>query len=102
VLNRLALRVTVLAVALAAAAAVAPLSAQRAPIVQQLVFTPYHVDGIYGVGETVGWTVAPAPAPPTAAFKWTIRRNNAVVLKEARSISRAARPPSRWSPISRG
>ena len=58
------------------------LSAQRAPIPQQLVFTPYHADGIYKVGDTVGWTVTPGPTPPTYAFKWTIRRNNAVVLKE--------------------
>ena len=50
----------------------------RAP--QQLVFTPYHADGIYKIGDTVGWTVTPSPAPPTYAFKWTIRRNNAVVL----------------------
>ena len=68
--------------ALLLALVTAPLSAQRAPIPQHLVFTPYHASGIYDVGETVGWTVAPAPAPPTAAFKWTIRRNNAVVLKE--------------------
>ena len=28
-------------------------SAQRAPIPRQLVFTPYHANGIYNVGETV-------------------------------------------------
>ena len=60
------------------------LSAQRAPIAQQLAFTPYHANGIYEVGETVGWTVTPGPAPPTYAYKWTIRRNNSVVLKEAK------------------
>lgn len=53
----------------------------RPPIVQQLTFAPYHANGIYGVGETVGWTVTPGPTPPTYAYKWTIRRNNAVVLK---------------------
>jgi cephalosporin-C deacetylase-like acetyl esterase len=58
------------------------LSAQRAPIPQQLTFTPYHANGIYDVGETVGWTVTPGPTTPTYAYKWTIRRNNAVVLKE--------------------
>jgi len=58
-------------------------SAQRGvPIPQHLVFTPYHASGIYDVGDTIGWTVAPAPAAPTYAYKWTIRRNNAVVLKE--------------------
>ena len=58
--------------------------AQRAPIPQQLTFTPYHSSGIYEVGETVGWTVEPGPATPTYAYKWTIRRNNAVVLKEGK------------------
>ncbi len=63
----------------------ASLSAQRGgPIAQQLVFTPYHASGIYDVGETVGWTVTPGSTPPTYAYKWTIRRNNAVVLKEGK------------------
>jgi cephalosporin-C deacetylase len=57
--------------------------AQRgAPIAQQLAFAPYDVSGIYDVGETVGWTVTAGAAPHTYAYKWTIRRNNAVVLKE--------------------
>jgi cephalosporin-C deacetylase-like acetyl esterase len=60
-------------------------SAQRGgPIAQQLVFTPYHASGIYDVGETVGWTVTPGATPPTYAYKWTVRRNNAVVLKEGK------------------
>src|ERR1051325_10302431 len=62
----------------------AVLSAQRAPIAQQLAFAPYHANGIYDVGETVGWTVTPGPTPPAYAFKWTARRNNAVVLKEGK------------------
>lgn len=58
-------------------------SAQRgAPIPQQLTFAPYHANGIYEVGETVGWTVTPGPVAPAYRYKWTIRRNNAVVLKE--------------------
>ena len=60
----------------------ASISAQRAPIAQQLSFMPYHASGIYEVGETVGWTVTPGPVPPTYAYTWTIRRNNAVVLKQ--------------------
>ena len=60
------------------------LSAQRAPIAQQLAFAPYHANGIYDVGETVGWTVTPGPTPPAYSFKWTVRRNNAVVLKEGK------------------
>jgi cephalosporin-C deacetylase-like acetyl esterase len=58
--------------------------AQRAPIAQQLTFTPYHANGIYKIGETVGWTVTPGPDAPTYAYKWTIRMNNAVVLKEGK------------------
>ncbi len=73
----------VLAVALVGAS-LASLSAQRAPIAQQLAFVPYHANGIYGVGETVGWTVTAGTTPPTYAYRWTIRRNNAVVLKEGK------------------
>ena len=58
--------------------------AQRAPIQQQLTFTPYHGNGIYKIGDTVGWTVTPGPTTPTYAYKWVIRRNNAVVLKEGK------------------
>src|SRR5512133_3563702 len=59
--------------------------AQRGPAIpQQLTFAPYHASGIYDVGETVGWTVTPGPVAPTYAYKWTIRRNNAVVLKEGK------------------
>src|ERR1039457_2583007 len=53
-----------------------------APLPQQLVFTPHHASGIYDVGEMVGWTVAPGPVESTYSYKWTIRRNNAVALKE--------------------
>lgn len=70
-------------VALLVAASAVP--AQRvAAIRQELTFTPYHASGIYDVGETVGWTVAPGPEAPAYSYKWTIRRNNAVVLKEGK------------------
>jgi cephalosporin-C deacetylase len=59
-----------------------PAYAQPAPISQQLTFTPYRASGIYDIGETVGWTVTPGPVTPTYEYKWTIRRNNAGVLKE--------------------
>jgi len=68
-------------VALFSASAVAQ---RGVPIPQQLVFAPYHETGIYDLGETVGWTVTPGPAAPTYAYKWTVRRNNAVVLKEGK------------------
>jgi cephalosporin-C deacetylase-like acetyl esterase len=59
--------------------------AQRGPAIeQQLTFGPYHPSGIYNVGELVGWTVTPGPATPTYSYKWTIRRNNALVLKEGK------------------
>jgi hypothetical protein len=58
--------------------------AQRTPIPQQLTFTPYHSSGIYDIGETVGWMVTPGPDKPVYAYKWTIRRNNAVVLKQGK------------------
>lgn len=57
---------------------------QPAAIQQQLTFTPYHANGIYEVNEVVGWTVTPGPVAPTYAYKWTVRRNNAVVLKEGK------------------
>jgi cephalosporin-C deacetylase len=59
-------------------------SAQAAPIPQQLTFTPYHSTGIYKIGETVGWTVTPGPVTPIYAYKYTVRRNNNVVLKEGK------------------
>jgi cephalosporin-C deacetylase len=57
---------------------------QRPQIQQQLTFAPYHAGGFYDVGETVGWTVTPGPDKPTYSYKWTVRRNNAVVLKEGK------------------
>ena len=71
-------------VRLGGGAAVWPAFRHRAPIEQQLTFTPYHDKGIYDVGETVGWTVTPGPVKPRYAYRWTIRRNNAVVLKEGK------------------
>jgi cephalosporin-C deacetylase-like acetyl esterase len=66
--------------------AAASLFAQRGPaaISQQLTFAPYRESGIYDIGETVGWSVTPGPVAPTYAYRWAIRRNNAVVLKEGK------------------
>jgi len=75
------IRTRLLCVLLAAAVSA---FAQRGPIDQQLTFVPYHASGIYDVGETVGWTVTPGPVTPTYAYKWTIRRNNAVVLRDGK------------------
>lgn len=57
---------------------------QHPVIQQQLTFTPYHSTGLYKLGETVGWTVTPGPVTPTYAYKYTVRRDNAVVLKEGK------------------
>ena len=59
-------------------------TAQREPIEQQLSFAPYHSSGIYDVGEKVGWVVTPGPVSPKYLYRWTVRRNNAVVLKEGK------------------
>jgi cephalosporin-C deacetylase-like acetyl esterase len=66
--------------------AAAPIArAQRGMLIeQQLTFAPYHASGIYDIGETVGWTVTPGPVTPKYSYKWIIRRNNAVVLKEGK------------------
>ena len=56
----------------------------RSRIAEQLTFTPYLATGMYELGETVGWTVTPGPVAPTYSYKWTIRRNNAVVLREGK------------------
>ncbi|MGA3188992.1 MAG: acetylxylan esterase [Bryobacteraceae bacterium] len=65
-------------------AAAHALGQQPAKIAEQLTFAPYRTSGIYSLGDTVGWTVTPGPVGPTYAYKWTIRRNNAVVLKEGK------------------
>src|SRR5438270_13869309 len=44
---------------------------------QQPTFTPYHANGIYDLGEKVGWTVAlPPGAAPAGPYAYTIRKNN--------------------------
>ena len=44
--------------------------------------TPYRASGIHDVGDTVGWTVTPGRATLACKCRWTVRRNNAVVLEE--------------------
>lgn len=68
---------------------------QRPPLPQQLTFVPDHANGIYDVGETVGWTVTPGPVQPTYSYKWTIRRNNAIVLATFRRKIGASDPRQR-------
>ncbi|HEX5460286.1 MAG TPA: acetylxylan esterase [Steroidobacteraceae bacterium] len=49
----------------------------------KLSFTPFHADGIYALGEKVGWTVtlAPGTAPPRGRFGYTIKSNDLDVVK---------------------
>jgi cephalosporin-C deacetylase len=63
-----------------ALAASAGASAAQKP---QLTFTPFHADGIYALGQQVGWTVTPAPGamPPRGRFSYTIKSNDLEVVK---------------------
>lgn len=49
----------------------------------QLTFTPFHADGIYALGEQVGWTVTPASGSvaPKGRFSYTIKSNDLDVVK---------------------
>lgn len=49
----------------------------------QLIFTPFHADGIYALGEKVGWTVtlAAGTAVPKGRFAYTIKSNDLDVVK---------------------
>jgi cephalosporin-C deacetylase-like acetyl esterase len=60
-----------------------PLAAASAADAPKLIFTPFHADGIYVLGETVGWTVTLAPdaVPPRGRFSYTIRSNDLDVVK---------------------
>ena len=64
--------------------AVSLIYGQKATPIQQLTFQPYHASGMYDVGDTVGWIVSPGSTAPTYAYRWTVRRNNADVLKEGK------------------
>lgn len=48
-----------------------------------LTFTPFHADGIYALGETVGWTVTlpPGEVAPKGSFSYTIQSNHLDVVK---------------------
>jgi cephalosporin-C deacetylase-like acetyl esterase len=54
--------------------------AQQAPTP---VFTPYHRNGIYDVGERAGWTVAlpDGATAPTGKYGFTIKRNQFDTIK---------------------
>ena len=63
------------------AAALAPLLGSSLAFAQQPTFTPDHPNGIYAVGERVGWTVAlPVGATETGPYVYTIRKYGGTVL----------------------
>ena len=66
-----------------AACTLAALGSASAADGPQLVFKPYHADGIYALGEKVGWTVTPAwgTVPPKGRFSYTIKSNDLDVVK---------------------
>ncbi len=68
------------ACALAALAGAAAAAAAAEP---QLTFTPFHADGIYALGQKVGWTVTPAPGTvaPKGRFSYTITSNDLNVVE---------------------
>ena len=51
-------------------------------IAEDLVCTPFHANGIYGLGEKAGWTVArPKGATATSTqYNYVIRKNNAETI----------------------
>jgi cephalosporin-C deacetylase len=63
-------------------AALLALGGRREAAAQQLVFTPYHADGIYAVGERVGWTVDTAPGGGAAPgrYTYTVKRDGGTVI----------------------
>jgi cephalosporin-C deacetylase len=75
------IRATLCAVLLAGV--LAPFATAAAAPAPQLVFTPFHADGIYALGERVGWTVTLAPnvVAPKGRFRYTVRSNDLDVVK---------------------
>ncbi len=49
---------------------------------QPLQLTPYDPDGIYGAGETVGWTVTlpEGAAAPAGVYSYTLKKNAATLI----------------------
>jgi len=49
---------------------------------QQLAFAPYHANGIYAVGERVGWRVEVVPGQSAAPgrYSYTVKRDGATVV----------------------
>jgi cephalosporin-C deacetylase len=60
---------------------VASALAARAGLAQQPTFTPDHADGIYAIGERVGWTATlPKGVTPVGPYTYSISRNGGTAL----------------------
>src|SRR5256885_15874474 len=50
-------------------------------VAQQLIFTPYHANGIYAPRERVGWNVAVGPGQTAAGtYSYTVKRDGLAVI----------------------
>jgi cephalosporin-C deacetylase-like acetyl esterase len=47
----------------------------------QVVFAPYHADGIYHIGEMVGWTAKTSANNANTRYTYVIKRNNKDIVK---------------------
>ena len=57
-----------------------PATAQTLPNVN-LVFEPFHANGIYKIGERAGWTIRAALGAGYTRYNYELRENNLTVLK---------------------
>ena len=65
---------------LAPVLAAGPAAAQLLPNVN-LVFTPFHKNGIYRIGERAGWTIHALLGAGYTRYHYELRENNFTVLK---------------------
>lgn len=72
---------TIHALCLALACCLLPITALAA--IPKVTFKPFHADGIYRLGEKIGWTVTVPPGTPDphGHFSYTIKRNDLDVVK---------------------
>ncbi len=58
------------------------ISAVPAAQAQPPIFTPFHANGIYELGEKAGWrvTLPPGAAAPSSPYTYTIKKNNFDIL----------------------
>ncbi len=71
------LRLSAAGLALASALSLAALPARA----QELIFKPFHQNGIYAVGEKAGWTVTlPQDATSISDYTYIIKKNNIDII----------------------